>query len=373
MVIINILHRQNVLFGQLFGMLPVVLLLYSCINKKQTIHAQHKSITQSVYASGIIKSRNQYQVFAGTPGLIAKLYISEGDLVKEGQVLLKINNKALRLNRENASLAAGYNSFQNNEDKLQELQRNINAAQLKSETDSAIYTRQLNLWQQNIGSRVELEQKALNAQNSKMNYESAVLRYEQLQKQLSFAAKQSKTNLDISSLQANDLDVKSEIAGKVFSVLKKQGEMVTAQTPLAIIGDSTDFYLELQVDEYDISQIKEGQRIVVTMDSYRDRSFDAVVSKIYPIMNEQTRSFTIEADFISKPEHLYPNLTVEANIIITTKDRALLIPRSYITDDNNVWLKNGTKRKVVTGLKDYEQVEILDGITESDDLIKPEQ
>lgn len=72
------------------------------------------------------------------------------------------------------------------------------------------------------------------------------------------------------------------------------------------------------------------------MDSYKGKVFEAKVTRIEPIMNEQTRSFTVEAQFISKPELLYPNLSAEANIVIQTRENALTIPRNYLIGDSLV-------------------------------------
>lgn len=92
----------------------------------------------------------------------------------------------------------------------------------------------------------------------------------------------------------------------------------------------------MQVDEYDIARIQTGQKIVLNLDSYKGLVFEAVVTKINPIMNERLRSFTVEAGLITKPSALYPNLTTEANIIIQTKERALLIHRNYLIDESFV-------------------------------------
>ena len=106
-------------------------------------------------------------------------------------------------------------------------------------------------------------------------------------------------------------------------------------------------------------------------DSYKGLVFEAVVIKINPIMNDRSRSFSVEAGLITKPPALYPNLTTEANIIIQTKEKALLIPRNYLIDESFVMMENKEKRKVTTGLKDYQKVEILSGLTVNDIILKP--
>ena len=88
-------------------------------------------------------------------------------------------------------------------------------------------------------------------------------------------------------------------------------------------------------------------------------------------MNERSRSFTVEAVFITKPTALFPNLTVEANVIIQTKNDAITIPVDYLINDSLVMLSSGEKKKLVTGLKDYRKVEILSGLSTADVIIKP--
>jgi multidrug efflux pump subunit AcrA (membrane-fusion protein) len=194
-----------------------------------------------------------------------------------------------------------------------------------------------------------------------------------MQKQVSFQAKQSQKNLQISKTITGDYTIKSEYDGKVYSILKEKGEMLNTQSPVALIGDAADFILELQVDEYDIAKIRLGQKIVLNMDSYKGEVFEAVVQKIDPLMSERSKSFTIEAAFTKQPPALYPNLTCEANIIIREKEKALTIPRSCLMEDDYVLMENNEKRKVTTGLKDYRKVEILNGLTVNDRILKSEK
>lgn len=109
------------------------------------------------------------------------------------------------------------------------------------------------------------------------------------------------------------------------------------------------------------------------MDSYKGQVFEAVVEKINPLMSERSKSFTIDAGFITQPPALYPNLTCEANIVIQEKEKTLTIPRAYLLENNYVLLANKEKRKVTTGLKDYQKVEILSGVTVNDFILKPSQ
>lgn len=351
----------------------ILISLFACKSKVEKITPTVSSITESIYASGIIKSKNQYQAFATVNGIIDSLYVSEGDVVKKGSTILTISNETQRLNKENAELAARFADFNANQGKLNEAKLFAEFSKNKFKNDSILYARQKNLWEQQVGSKVEFEQRGLAYENSKATYVSAVQKYEDLKRQLDFTSSQSKKNLLISDKLESDFTLKSEIDGTVYDITKSKGEIIGPQTPLAIVGDSKNFILEMQVDEYDILKIKKGLTVLITMDTYKGQVFEAVVTKIYPIMNERSKTFLVEAEFKVQPEVLYPNTSFEANIVLQTKEKAILIPRNFLLNDSLVVKANGDKVKVTTGLKDYQKIEILTGISSEEELIKPKE
>jgi HlyD family secretion protein len=357
---------------KVFWYLLLCIALYSCQKGQPKIKPTVEDITESVYASGIVKSKNQYEVFSTVNGIVKEILVEEGDTVKAGAPIMKIFNKTSTLNERNAALAAEYAKVSANRQKLEELKMAIDLARSKMKNDSLLLRRQQNLWEQNIGSRIELEQKQLNYDNSVNAYNSAKVRYDDLKRQLELNANQSKINLEISSTMADEYIIKSEVNGKVYSLLKEKGELVNSQSPIALVGDYKNFTLELQVDEYDIARIKENQKVYISMDSYKGKVFEAVVSKINPMMNDRTKSFTVEGTFLTSPPVLYPFLTAEANIVIQTKKNALTIPRNLLVDESFVITEENGKTPVVTGLRDYERVEILSGISREDILLKPD-
>ncbi|MBK7939626.1 MAG: HlyD family efflux transporter periplasmic adaptor subunit [Lewinellaceae bacterium] len=347
------------------------LFLSACKKTPEKTQPVTEKISESVYASGIIKSKNQYQVFSTVSGLIQKILVKEGDVVKPGDILFVVQNETSRLNAENAKLASDFADRNTQGDRLNELKGAIETAESKMLNDSILLVRQRGLWAQQIGSKAELEQRELAYTSSANNYQAAVFRYRDLQKQLKFAAAQSQKLLSINKNIAQDYVIRSQTGGRVYSISKEEGEIVNTQSPLAVIGNADDFVVELQIDENDIVRVKKGQRILLTLNSYKGQVFEAEVSKIDPIMNERTRTFTMEAEFIKKPPVLYPNLTTEANIIIRVKEKTLTIPRAYLLEDSLVILENKSTRKVETGLKDYLKVEILSGLNANETILKP--
>lgn len=330
-----------------------------------------KPITESVYASGIVKSSGQYKVFSTVTGLVQDIYVQDGDTVVKNSPILKLSGKTAVLNQQSAVLDRQYHEQKAMGESLKDLEIQIELAKNKMENDALLLRRQKNIWQNSGGSLNDLEQRELNSKNSITTYNSLLLKYKDLKKQLKYNLDHSAKNLEITNAVANEYLIKSEMNGRIYDLLKERGELVTPQSPVAIIGNAHSFLVELQVDENDIANIRLGQQVLITMDSHKGQVFNAVVSKISPLMNETSRSFTVEARFGTQPAVLYPNLTVEANIVIRRKKKALTIPRSYLMADKYVLMQNHKRKEIVCGLKDYQEVEVLSGLKAGDVILKP--
>ncbi len=353
--------------------LGLLIIFLSCKKEKENIQVTSSDITESVYASGKVKAIDQYNVYSTVNGVLQNIIVNRGENITKGQTLLEIDNLTSELNTENARIALDLSTENNRKgsDKLEEIELNVNLALEKLQLDSSLYFRQKKLWEQNIGSKLDFEQRQLAYNNSLVNFQTAQKRLAQLKTQLQNEFKRANVNYDINQKLFSDYSIKSSINGRVYDILKERGELVTPQTPLAVIGKADTFLLELAVDENDIIKINIGQKALITMDSYKGEVLEAIVDKVYPIMNERTRTFTVEARFINPPKKLFPNLSVEANIIIQTKKNIITVPNNYIIDGKYVLLNKDEKREVKLGLKDYQKTEVLEGLKENETIYKP--
>lgn len=350
--------------------LAIILLIYSCSSGEQSIRPVSGPVTESVYASGVLKSQNQHQVYPVVTGLIETVHFREGDSVRKGDILFTLVADQSRIGLANAALSAAHAEYSANKFKLSELKTALQVALQKVAQDSLLYERQKRLRSQNIGTAIEYEQKQLSLASSRSNAETLRVKLAELDRQLKFQAGQTQNNLALSNTQLNDFQVRSLHNGCILNILRKTGESASPQTPLATIGDAGNIYIELQVDEYDIAAITEGMEVYVRLDSHKDSVYRARVTRLHPIMNERSKTFTVEAEFISKPSVLYPNMNLEASIVLKHKDKTLTIPRNYLGPDNTVKLRSGIK-KVKTGLMDFQKVEIVEGIQENDEILLP--
>lgn len=353
-------------------LLIFLFLVIGCSNSTVTIKPKKSNITESVYAAGIVKSKNQYKVFSKTNGKVQTIFVKEGDSVQVGTPLFQLENKSTKLSTENALAVAFANNYEQNKSKLSEAKNAIALAQKKVSNDSLLLVRQQYLWERNIGSKVELEQRELSLKNSQSNLKKAKVLYEDLKRQLKLASKQSKNNLKIAQSAESDLIIQSELDGIVYKINAKKGEFTNGSAPLAVLG-AHEFLIEFNVDEQDIVKIKKGQKVLLRLDSYEDQVFEAAVSFIYPMMDERKRSFRVEAVFTKSPKVLYPNLTLEANIIINERTEVLTIPANYLVGDSAVMLEDGSIRPVKIGLNDYNRVEVIDGIDQGTKIRLPKE
>lgn len=356
---------------------PLFLLLLSllaaCKKKPEQTKPIFGPIVEAVYASGKVKARDQIQVFPQVSGKISRVLVNPGDAVALNQILVEIENKQSLLNQENARLSFEYvkENAAKQSDRMQELELGLKLAREKLALDSALFQKQKVLMEQNIGTRLEYDQRKLAFENSRTAVSTAQKRLGQLRTQLQNDMNRAQVGLQQASLATADFVVKAPFHAKVFDVLRKEGELVNPQIPIAVIGQPDSFYLELQVNENDITKISVGQEIALTIEAFPEKVFSATVARIVPIMNERSRNFRVDARFAQMPAGLYPNLNVEANIVISQKENTLVIPRRFLSEDDHVWISETEKKKVKTGIRDYQKVEILEGIDSTTTVYMP--
>ncbi len=354
--------------------LLLILIFSSCTNKEEKILPIKTSLTESVYSSVTIQPDSLYQVYAAVSGILDKNLIEEGDVVKIQQPLIQIINNTPKLNTQNAKLTVNLakENYNGSAAVLKAIEDEISAATLKYKNDSTNYFRQKNLWEQNIGSKAEYDVKKLNYELSSNSLQLLKSKYSRTKNELSTALMQAQNNYETSLINTKDFTVKSKINGKVYALYKNPGEIISTIEPLAVVGSSTTFIIEMLVDEVDIVKISKQQKVLITLDAYNGKVFTGIVSKIYPQKDERNQTFMVEAIFDETPHVLYPGLSGEANIIISQKNNILTIPKEYLIDENKVKTDDGII-EISVGLQSMDKVEVLSGIDEQTYIYKPKK
>ena len=309
-------------------------------------------ITNSVTATGTIEPVTSVTVGTQVSGKVAHLYVDYNSVVKKGQVIAELDKTNLM--SELASAKANLSSAQSN---LSYQQSHFNRYQI-------------------------LFNKGLISAN---DYEQTRLSYEQAQQQVRTAREsvnKAATNLDYATIT-------SPIDGVVLSKSVEEGQTVAASfnTPelFTIAQDLTNMQVIADIDEADIGEVKEGQRVTFTVDAYPDDVFSGVVKQVRQEATTESNVVTYQV-VISAPNanlKLKPGLT--ANVTIFTKEvkNVLSVPskalkftpnEKMLTDGqsiqdvpapNKVWtLEDGVFKahKVEVGLTNGITTEITSGL-----------
>lgn len=349
-----------------------LVLLAGCGSDRESTRPTVGPITESVYASGVVKAAGQYQVYPVATGQVTEILVHEGDTVKAGAPLLRIDDRSTSASARSASAQVRLleQNASENGPVLVQLRESLAQARDRYVVDSANYERQKVLWSQQVGSKVDLEQRELAYQTSKAAVVRATKALTESRDRLRTELEVARNNAAISAAGNNDRTPSSLIDGIVYDLLVEPGELASPQRPVAVVGSANDLYLELEVDEKDIARIQVGQEVAVTLELY-DEAFDAAITRIIPLMDPRSRTFTVEARFTDRPPRLYPNITAEASIVLQRKDRAVTIPASYLVGGSQVLVGDEERREVRVGLRDLERVEVLDGIDSTTVIFKP--
>ncbi|MBK7241347.1 MAG: biotin/lipoyl-binding protein [Flavobacteriales bacterium] len=234
-------------------MLPRALIVLSlvyftgCKEDIDTITPTIGTITESVYASGVVKAAGQYQVIPTANGTLLALLVQEGDTVKAGQPLMRIDDRTSSLATNNA-FAQLRNLERNVRDDgpvLGQLKTAMDQARDKLAVDSANYMRQKALWEKEIGSRSEFDQRELAYNSSRSAYQRTQKAIMETRDKLRTELEIARNTVAINTAGNDDRTPRSLIDGIVYDIMIEPGELATTQKPVAVIGSATDLYLEL--------------------------------------------------------------------------------------------------------------------------------
>ena len=318
-----------------------------------------KTLQNSVTATGTIEAVTSVTVGTQVSGIVNKLYVDYNSQVKKGQVIAELDKTNLlsELNTAKANLASAQSSL------------NYQAANME---------RYKILYKKGLVSADE--------------YENALLTYRQAKEQVA----SSKENVQRAQTNLGYATITSPIDGTVISKSVEEGQTVAASfnTPelFTIAKDLTNMQVVANVDEADIGNVKEGDRVTFTVDAYPDDTFEGTVKQVRLEATTTNNVVTYEV-VISAPNadlKLKPGLT--ANVTIYTQERSGVLAvankalrftptKETVGKDmkivdckgkNKVWTLNGntlTAHPVTIGQTDGINTEITKGLKQGDKIV----
>jgi HlyD family secretion protein len=306
----------------------------------ETEPAAYGAITSTVEATGTLEAKAQVDISAQVIGRVKKIYVKEGDLVRKGALLIRLDDEQ-----------AG---------------ANLTLARARFEQADLLFTRAKSLLDKTLISQEDFE-------TTRTNFEVARAQYVQAQ-----------DNWDKTVINA-------PIAGKVMKLSIEEGETVllgtmnNAGTVLLTIADMSKLIAIVNVDETDVPNIKPKMLAKVSADALPDTSFNGIVTEVglMPISNllstETAVNFEVKIELSDSSADLRPGMTVNADVVTAEKDSVLRIPVQAVAkrklkgrEASTVLIFDNGKavlREIETGAASDTDIEIKSGVKAGDQII----
>jgi HlyD family secretion protein len=347
-------------------------------------------LAKSVVATGKVEPIIKVEVKSKASGIVKKLLVDYGDRVKKDQLLVQLDKQEIEAQVEQSRAA-----LQAAEANLESSKADCERAKVDAEGPDVpllkrAYDRALSMAQDGVVSQSTLDDadKAYKMGVNKQNVAKAqvmVLQGKIAQSQAQIA--ESRANLTQLEEQLSYTDVKSPMDGIVLSRDVVMGDAVSSilvlgssATLVMTLGDTSQVYVKGKVDESDIGRVYLGQPARIKVESFKDKTFNGVVTKISPmgVEKDNVTTFEVRVSINNPGGELKAEMTANAEIILEEHKGVLQIPEGSIIYDKdkkasvevpdpkakdgktktavNIGISNGAKTEVLSGLKEGQEV-----------------
>jgi membrane fusion protein, multidrug efflux system len=296
--------------------------------KVTVMNVKRQPFSKYFLATGELEALQEAYISPEVSGQITNIPVEEGEKVKKGQLLAKLNTSIV--------------------------EKNIEEVKTQLELAETLYKKQSELWDQGIGS----ERQYLETKNN----------YENLKNRLALLREQYKMSI-----------ITSPIDGYVENIILKQGELASPGMQLMLIVNLDKLKVASKISEAYLPIVKEGEEVVVTFPTFPDLRFEKPISRISNVVNKQNRTFLVEVMIDNPDGVLKPNLLANVEINVYSSDTSIVIPSMIVREDLKgtylyVATKNGdhlvSKKKYIQLGKAYkDKTEVLSGIEVGEQII----
>ena len=280
----------------------------ACSGKKDkglaisTQPVQRRDIIIDAQATGVVEPINVVEVKSKASGMITKMPVETGTLVKPGDLLVQIETRDVQIQFDQAAAA-------------------LDAARSRLSVADAAKKRADELFKGRIITAAE--------------HETAQLDYANAQSALVAA----RTNLDLNKQRLEDATVRAPVAGTIIDKTVSLGTVITSATgafgggtTLLKMADLGQVRIRALFNETDIGQVKPGQTATVTVDAYPDRRFTGVVEKIEPqaVVQQNVTMFPVLVTLQNLEGLLKPGMNGETSVLVDQRTNVLAVPNDAV-------------------------------------------
>lgn len=310
--------------------------------------------------AGTVQSRRRSEISPGIQGLVVEIPARKGARVKQGDVLIRLNDHEHKAQAELARRS------------LDAARAIADQAQLEADHASRQWKRTEGLAQQQVVSDTAMD----------------LDRTRSLTTQSALAAAQARIQEAQAALEAANATLEKTVItapfdGVVLDVTTEVGEWISPSPPGVPIPPVLDLidpealYLSAPIDEADVARLRTGLPVRITLDAFRGKSFKGKLTYISSFVEtrlEQNRTLRVEAEFeeTQLPPNLLPGLSADLEIILDARDSVLRIPTYALLENNRVFaVENGRllEKRVTTRLHNWSFTEITSGLSAGESVV----
>jgi HlyD family secretion protein len=360
------------------------------IDSSKLAKVEKGDLAKSVVATGKVTPITKVEVKSKASGIVKKLLVDYGDRVKKGQLLAQLDKEEIQAQVDQAraaleAAAANLTSSRADYDRAKVDAEGPDVPLLKR-----AYERAIGMAKEGVVSTSALEdaqknyELALNKQNV-AKAQVTVLKAKIAQAEAQVA--QDRATLKQLDEQLGYTDIASPIDGVVLSRDVEMGDAVSSilvlgssATLVMTLGDTSQVYVKGKVDESDIGKVYLGQPARIKVESFKDKTFNGVVTKISPmgVEKDNVTTFEVRVSINNPGGELKAEMTANAEIILEEHKNVLQIPEGAIIYDKDkkasveipdpkardgkkkvalsIGISNGAKTEVLSSLKEGDQV-----------------
>jgi len=355
-------------------------------------------IVEFVEERGTVLMRDSLGVFSPVSGEVLQVLVSSGDVVNEGEIIVKLDGKhAVRQLAEldaqiisaqaqlnDAKRAGNANSIASLELEVAELSANINEDESKLADLKALYDAGALSQEEYRSAERALEGQKLALQKLKLQLnqlrspvsQNIITQYESMLKQLQI---QRESLLDLQG----DFEITAGISGTVMNLQVSRGEYLQPGIKLMEIGDTSKLYIDADVLVGDIKGVEEGTKALISSKDLGIINIPGKVKLIHPNafskisdLGIEQKRIKVEIELDGPTEALKPGYDMEIKLITNESKGTLIIAENSVFKlDGKTFVfveENGRAelREITTGLKSSRQIEVLSGLTEGELIIE---
>ena len=360
------------------------------IDPSKLAKVEKGDLAKSVVATGKVEPITKVEVKSKASGIVKKLLVQPSDKVKNGQLLAQLDKEEIQAQVDQSRAAS-----QAADASLKGAEADWERAKVDAEGPDVpllkhAYERAVGMAKEGVVSESALEdaqknyEMALNKQNV-AKAQLIVLKAKIAQSQAQVA--RDRANLKQLEEQLSYTDIESPIDGVVLSRDVEMGDAVSSilvlgssATLVMTLGDTSQVYVKGKVDESDIGKVYLGQPARIKVESFKDKTFSGVVTRISPmgVEKDNVTTFEVRVSINNPGGELKAEMTANAEIILEEHKNVLQIPEGSIIYDKdkkasvevpdpkgkdgkrklavNIGISNGAKTELLSGLKEGDQV-----------------